>query len=682
MQRKLNLWIAAAAMAVNCSAIASELTTAPGGVPAAGDAALHTDWMDKSADPLRDFFQYANGSFVRDNPVPPAYSSWGQFQILNQKNQDFIHQLLEAAALEKHASPGSESQKIGDFYASGMDESAVERAGIEPLKGEFARIDALKTPADLTAMLAHLQLIGVDALFGIGQMQDFADSTQVIGVVQQGGLGLPDRDYYLKDEPKFAAIRQAYEAHITRMLVLLGDAEAVAKTAAHEVMGLETRLATASMPSEDQRDPHAIYNMRDLAALAKAAPAIDWPKYLRAAGAPPVAQLNMAMPKFFVAASHEIETTPVPQWQHYLRWQLAHAYAPFLSKAFVEENFKLAQTVSGTKELLPRWRRVLSTEDSVLGFAVGHEYVQRRFPPEARAQVLEILHGVRGALRTDIQTLPWMGEATRAKALQKLDLIEERIGYPDVWRDYAKFKVDRGFYALNVMRGRVFDSERELAKIGKPVDRSEWGMVPQIINAYYDPSMNNINFPAGILQPPFFDPKAPAAFNYGAIGAVIGHEITHGFDDQGSQFDGHGNLVNWWSKEDGERFQSGVSCIADQYSAYVVDGDMHLKGKLVTGEAIADLGGVLLAYRAFQASPGYGTAPKVGGYTADQQFFLSFSRFWAESIRPEQARMYAATDPHPPARFRVDGTVANVPQFVPVFGGPPSGADPKRCVIW
>ena len=675
MRRIASLGMAAAAAAV--LTVVSAAGEAPGAV-----GALHAEWMDKGVDPLQDFYLYANGQFLRDNPVPPAYSSWGQFQILDQKNQDFIHELLQAAAADKAALAGTEERKIGDFYASGMDEAAVEKAGIAALNGEFARIAAIGSPADLTAALAHLQSIGVDAAFGIGQMQDYSDSTQVIAIVAQGGLGLPDRDYYLKDDPKFAAIRKSYEEHIARMFVLLGDSGAVAVGEAHDVMALETRLAAVSMPTEDQRNPHAIYNIRDLRALAKEAPAIDWPRYLAVSGAPRVTQLNLAMPGYFAGLSHEIGTTPIPQWRNYLRWQLAHGMAPYLPSAFVDENFKYVQLVSGSKELLPRWRRVLRVENGAIGFAVGHEYVKRRFPPEARAQVLEILHDVRAALQEDIKTLPWMSEDTRVKALEKLSLIEERIGYPDVWRDYSKLKIDRGPYVLNVLRANAFENARQLAKIGKPVDRTEWGMVPQMINAYYGSSMNNINFPAGILQPPFFDPNAPAAFNYGAIGAVIGHEITHGFDDRGSQFDGHGNLVNWWSKEDGEKFHAGVQCVIDQYSSYAVDGDLHLKGKLVTGEAIADLGGLLLAYRAYEASAARAGAPTVDGYTPEQQFFLGYSRFWGENVRPEQARLWATSDPHPPSNFRVNGTLANVPQFAQAFGAPVAAADPKRCVIW
>jgi putative endopeptidase len=672
------LMLGAAAAAVGTTHLARADEPVPA-APAANEAALHLDWMDRSVDPLQDFYRYANGGFMRSNPIPPAYSVWGTVQILDQQNQEYIHELLQAAAANPAAVRGSDEQKIGDFYASGMDEAGVEKAGIAPLRDEFRRIAALRRPAALTAELARLQHIGVGAAFDIGQMQDFGDSTQVIAVVQQGGLGLPDRDYYLKDDARYAAIRKAYQEHIARMFVLLGDAPARAASAAADVMALETRLATASMPVEARRDPHAIYNMRDLAALAHEVPAIDWRRYLRESGVPQVTRLNLAMPGFFAALSHEMQSTPIAVWRDYLRWQLLHRCAPYLPNAYVQENFRLAQAVRGTQELLPRWRRVLRAEDGALGFAVGHEYVRRRFPPEARAQVLEILHGIRTALRDDLKALPWMGEATRARALEKLALIEERIGYPDAWRDYSRLAIDRGPYVLNVLRANAFDDARELAKIGKPPDRSEWAMVPQIVNAYYDPSMNNINFPAGILQPPFFDAAAPAAFNYGAIGSIIGHEITHGFDDEGSQFDGHGNLVNWWSREDGEKFQAGVSCIAEQFSGYTVDGDMHLKGRLVTGEAIADLGGLLLALRAYHASPAYAAAQDIAGFTPQQQFFLGFAHAWGENVRPEQARMWAAADPHPPNHNRVNGTVANVADFAEAFGGAPAGG---RCVIW
>jgi putative endopeptidase len=645
-------------------------------------AFVHADWLDTRVDPRQDFYHYANGGFLKANPIPDAYTAWGQFRILNEQNQAVIHEFLEIAAKDATLAPGSELRKLGDFYASGMDEAGIDKAGLAPLKAELNQINAIASRADLGRAIAHLQGIGVNAAFSTGQMQDFTDSTVVVGVLEQGGLGLPDRDYYLRDDAKYAAARKAYQAHIGRMLELLGDKPAQAQRSAQAIFQLETRLARASMPVEQQRDPHAIYHMTSIDELGQAVPAIDWLPFLRAVGAPPMQRLNLAMPDFFKALSKEITKQNLPLWRNYLRWHLVHAFAANLPKAFVDENFKLAQQISGAKEMLPRWRRVIAAENGAMGFAIGHEYVNRRFPPEARAQVLEILHGVRAALQDDIDQLAWMSAATRAKALEKLALIEERIGYPDVWRDYTALKVDRGSYVLNVIRANEFERARQLGKIGKPVDRSEWAMTPQLVNAYYDPSMNNINFPAGILQPPFFDLGRPAAYNYGAIGAVIGHEITHGFDDEGSQFDGHGNLSNWWAPEDATKFKAGVNCIAEQYSAYTVDGGLHVKGNLVTGESIADLGGVLLALRAFHASPSYAQAKAEGGYTPDQQFFLGFGWIWAQNTRPEQERVWATTDPHPPNNFRILGTLANVPQFLAAFGAPAGTPMPGKCVIW
>jgi putative endopeptidase len=646
-------------------------------------ATLHLDWIDHGVDPAQDFFRFANGAWLRDNPIPAEYSGWGVDRILMRQNQDFIRQLLESAAAGG-AAPGSEERKIGDFYASGMDEAAIEQAGLEPLRPELERIAALSHRSELAAELAHLQRIGVDAVFGLGQMQDFKDSSQVIGYATQGGLGLPDRDYYLKRDRKFAGIRREYLAHLRRSFGLLGDTPAAAAREARTVLAFETRLARASMPAEQQRDPRAIYHPMDRAALARAAPALDWAVYLDAAGLPQLQSLNLAMPHFFAAASRELRRTPLADWRCYLRWHLAEAFSPYLSKAFVDEAFRLTQVLQGTKEQLPRWRRVANAEDRALGFAVGHLYVQQKFPPEARQQVLDILHGIRAALRDDLRSLPWLSEATRARALEKEQLIEERIGYPDAWRDYSSLVVDRGSWVLNVLRANAFASARELAKIGKPVDRKDWDMTPQEVNAYYDPSMNNINFPAGILQPPYFDPAAPAAVNYGAIGAVIGHEITHGFDDEGSQFDGRGNLSDWWTAADKQRFQAGVDCIADQFSQYTVDGGLHVKGKLVTGEAIADLGGLLLALRAFQASPGAAEAPAIGGYTPLQQLFISYGHSWADIDRPEQAREYAVSNPHPIAEFRVNGILANVAAFREAFKVPADSplVKPDACVIW
>jgi len=664
---------------VACCALLAPLARAE--VPTAPDF-IHPSWLDTSVDPLKDFYNYANGGFLKANEIPPAYPMWGHTMILNEDNNAFVRKVLEAAAADHTAPAGSELRKLGDFYASGVDEAAVNKAGITPLRVELQHIAALRSTKQLPALLAHLQSIGVNAAFGVGQMQDFTDSTQVIAAIDQAGLGLPDRDYYLKDDARFAAIREFYQGHVARMLEKLGVPASQSKARAAAVFELEKKLAQASMPVEQRRDPHAIYHMTDVAALGNVAPGFDWPAYLQAVGVPPVQRVNVQVPGFFAELSRLYVQVPLATWRDYLDWQLVHGFAAYLSQDLVDENFHYAQQILGTKELRPRWRRVLGTVQGAMGFAVGREYVKQRFTPEAKAQVLEILHGVRAALKDDLETLAWMTPATRAKALEKLSLIEERIGYPDKWRDYSGLQVLHGSYALNVMHANAFENARQLAKIGKPVDRFEWDMYPQEVNAYYDPSMNSINFPAGILQPPFFDATRPAAFNYGAIGAVIGHEITHGFDDEGSQFDGHGNLADWWAPEDKEHFKAGVKCIADLYSSFTIDDGLHLKGELVSGESIADLGGVLLAHRAFQASPGYAKAQSYGGYTPEQQFFLGFGWFWADSMRPEFQRMLATSDPHPPSNYRTIGTLQNVPDFAKAFGPPGTPPVPPRCVVW
>ena len=661
---------------------AGELPTS--GAIVTGSDGLNLDWLDRSVNPAQNFFGYANGGWQKANPIPPAYSRWGTFNILQNENEDAIHKVLEDAAKNTQAQPGSDLQKIGAFYFSGMDEAAINQAGSKPLDPELDRINNITNLKQLQTEIAHLQMIGVDALFGMGEMQDFRDSTKVIGVVGQGGLGLPNRDYYLKKDPKFAKIREVYIQHIASSLELLGDTKDNAAREAGIVMDIETNLAKASMSLVEQRDPHAIYNVMNLVQLEKATPNFSWQDYFADVGHPELKSINLAMPKFFKAMGMQLASVPLSNWKAYLRWQLVDAFSPYLSQPFVDENFKMQSALTGSKELLPRWKRVTKAENNALGFAVGKAYVEMKFPPSSKAAVLEILHGIRAALNSDLKTIYWMGPDTRKAAIKKLDLMGERIGYPDKWRDYSALDINRGPYVLNVMRSNEFENNRELNKIGKPVDKNEWGMTPQTVNAYYDPSMNNINFPAGILQPPFFDPNAPMAVNYGAIGFVMGHETTHGFDDQGSQFDGHGNLKNWWTKADKRKFDKNVKCIADQFSAYTVDGDLHVQGKLVTGEAIADLGGLKLAWRAFHASPYYKEAKTIDGFTPDQQFFLGAAHVWAQNIRPEEARRLVTVDPHPPAMYRVNGTMANLPQFQQAYHVPKNSPMVNKhiCVIW
>ncbi|ARG98654.1 M13 family metallopeptidase [Legionella micdadei] len=646
--------------------------------------ALHLDWLDTSASPTTDFFAYANGTWQKKNPIPPEYATWGSFNILQEKVQDRIHQMLIAAANNKNAAPGSIEQKVGDFYFSGMDEESINKLGIEPLLSEFQRIAAINNLADLQQVITHLQLIGVDALFSFGSMQDFKNSQEMIGAAGQGGLGLPDRDYYLKEDKKFQQIRAAYVQHIGKMFELLGDKPDQATKEAATVMNIETILAKASMSQIEQRDPNAVYHMMDLQQLEQVTPNFSWSQYLSALGQPSIKHINLTTPEFFKVMNTQLQAIPLADWKTYLRWHLIDAFASYLSKPFVDQNFKMVSALTGTKKLLPRWKRVVNTENGALGFAIGKLYVEKYFPPASKQAALEILHDIRQALKQDLQTLSWMTPETRQAALKKLALMEDRVGYPDKWWDYSTLKVDRGPYVLNVIRANEFLNKRDLNKIGKPVDRSEWAMPPQTINAYYDPSMNNLNIPAGILQPPFFDPSAPAAVNYGAIGFVMGHEMTHGFDDQGAKFDGHGNLKNWWTEADLKKFQAATNCIVEQFSKYKVDGDLPVQGKLVVGEATADLGGLTLAYHAFHNSKYYKEAKTINSITPDQQFFLGTAHVWASNIRPEQVRNLVTTDPHPPMIYRVNGTLSNMPQFQAAFSVPDKSimVNATRCVIW
>ncbi|MFA6302090.1 MAG: M13 family metallopeptidase [Legionella sp.] len=645
---------------------------------------LHLDWMNPAIKPDQDFYAYANGTWQKNNPIPADYSSWGSFNIVNEKVQKQIHELVLQAAENTKAKPGSIEQKVGDFYYSGMDEARINQLGISPLAKEFAAIEAINSLADLEKYLPHLHNIGVDALFNFGSMQDFKDSEQMIAAAMQGGLGLPDRDYYLKDDEKFKQIRKEYVAHISKMFQLLGDSPDKAAKAAQTIMAIETKLAQASMTQVQQRDPHAIYHIMSLKQLDEQTPNFSWSEYVAGRGVSNMQSMNLAMPDFFKALDRELKQIPIEDWKTYLRWHVLDDYASFLSKPFVDQNFKMVSALSGTEKILPRWKRVIGVENGALGFAIGKMYVDKYFSPKAKQEVLEMLQNIRAELSEDIATLAWMTPETRKAALKKLNKMEERVGYPTKWWDYSTLKIDRNAYVENIMRANEFLSKRDLDKIGKPVDRSEWGMTPQTINAYYDASMNSINMPAGILQPPFFDPNAPMAVNYGSIGFVMGHEMTHGFDDQGAQFDAHGNLKNWWTPGDLSKFNAATQCIVDQFSNYTVDGGMHVQGKLVVGEATADLGGITLAYKAFHRSKDFKNAKTINGLTPDQQFFLGTAHVWATNIRPKQIQNQVTTDPHPPAQYRVNGSLANIPQFKAAFGISEDSpmVNKKQCVIW
>ncbi|HWC66381.1 MAG TPA: M13 family metallopeptidase, partial [Thermoanaerobaculia bacterium] len=551
--------------------------------------------------PCRDFYTYADGGWLKANPIPPAYSRWGSFSVLGDRNREVLKTILEAAAAKKGAE-GSDEQKIGDFYAACMDEAKIESEGAKPIAPELERIAKIADRAGLEAEVARLHEEGVPALFAFGSQQDKKNSEEVIAGAFQGGIGMPDRDYYVKDDDKTKAIREKYVAHVAKMLELLGDDPAKAADEAKTVLAIETRLAKASMTRVERRDPDATYHRMSVADLQKLTPNFAWNAYLRDVDAPP-SVVNVAQPAFFEAMSRDLAEVPLGDWKTYLRFHLVSAAAPTLSSKFVDEDFDFhGRVLNGTKELLPRWKRCVNATDDELGFALGKKFVEKNFPPESKSRADELVKNLIAALHDDLETLPWMGEATRKAALEKLAAFTPKIGYPDEWRDYSAYRVGRESYAANVAAGDAFEFHRQLAKIGKPVDRKEWGMTPPTVNAYYNPLKNEIVFPAGILQPPFFDGKADDAVNYGAIGAVIGHEMTHGFDDQGRKFDAHGNLREWWSADDAKNYEKRAACVEKQFDAYEVQPGLHENGKLVLGESIADLGGLTIAWRAFQKS--------------------------------------------------------------------------------
>jgi len=640
--------------------------------------------MDTSVSACRDFNVYGNGAWIKANAVPADQSEWDSFAILDLQNRENLHKVLEKVSKASNA-PGSDDQKIGDFYSTCMDEAAVEAQGVKPLNPEFEAIDRIASVADLQTEIARLQMIGVNAVFNFGSDQDRKNASEVIAGAYQGGLGLPDRDYYLKTDDDSKKLRDQYVAHVTKMFGLLGDDPAKAAENAKAVMALETRMAEASMTRVDRRDPDKTYHRQTLTEIAKLTPNFSWTAYLKNVGAPSVVAINVGQPKYFEAVDKELAATPLPVWKTYLRWQLIHSAAPSLSKKFVDEDFDFyGKTLQGTPENEVRWKRCVSATDQAIGFALGKAYVRDYFPPEAKARADAMVKNLIAALRADLTTLPWMGETTRRAALAKLDAFDPKIGYPDKWRDYSALTIDRGPYVLNVQRATDFENRRDLAKIGKPVDRTEWGMSPPTVNAYYNPQKNEIVFPAGIRQPPFFDPKADDAVNYGAMGAVIGHEMTHGFDDQGRKFDGQGNMREWWTPEDLKNYEARSKCIEDQYASYAYEGQ-NLNGKLVLGEATADLGGLAIAYRAYQMSrAGKPPVAPIDGLTDDQRLFLAWARVWAANVRPEFAKLLINTNPHPLDQFRVIGPPSTLPEFAKAFGC--KAGDPMvrkdQCQIW
>lgn len=641
--------------------------------------------LDKTCKPCDDFYQFAMGGWMKSNPIPPEYSNWGTFTQLADKNQQNLRQILDAAALAKVVA-GSNEQKIGDFYASCMDTTAIDVAGMRPIEPELAHIAEIKNVSDLQAEAKRLHSRGVGALFRFNSNQDAKDSTQVIGGASQGGLGLPEREYYLKEDDKSKQLREAYTKHVAKMFELLGDPGEQSAAEAATILKIETALANASMKNTDLRDPDKTYHKMTLANLKTLTPNFSWEAYFKAAGHPDLKEINVGQPDFFRALDAQLTATPIDDWKTYLRWHLVNAAAPGLPEKFVAEDFDFrGKTLTGAKEIQPRWKRCVQATDRELGEALGQVYVQKYFPPAAKVRALDMVHNLIAALRDDLSTLPWMGPETRAQASAKLEAFAVKIGYTDKWRDYSALKIDRRSYAENQLRGAEFDFARRLNKIGKPVDRTEWGMTPPTVNAYNNSSMNEIVFPAGIMQPPFYDPKTDDAVNYGGMGAVIGHEITHGFDDHGSKFDSNGNLKDWWSPEDLKNFKARAACVSDQFDAYVVDDDLHENGKLVLGESIADLGGLTIAYAAYEKSlAGKPRPPDKDGFTPEQRFFLGWAQVWESNLRPEFAQLQAKTNEHPLPRFRIDGPLSNMDLFARAYSCKAGDAmiRTERCKIW
>ena len=646
------------------------------------EPALDVTSMDRSVDPCVDFFAYSCGGWIKKNPIPPDQSSWDTYSKMEDENRIRLRGILEAASAAD-ASRTAVTQKIGDYYASCSDEKGIEAKGAEPLKTGLERIDKIRSKAEIAGVAATM--IDDNVLFDFGSIQDFRDANQVIAATDQGGLGLPDRDYYLKDDAKSEELRKGYLAHVEKMFELLGDKPEAAAAEAQIVMRIETALAKGSMTRVERRDPKALDHKMTSAELEKMSPEFQWQVYFSKIGMASLGSLNVAVPAFVKAMNEEIAKENLADWKTYLRWHLVHAYAPHLSSAFLNEDFAFyGKTLQGQQELKPRWKRCTEDVDGDLGEALGQAYVEKYFSADAKEKALKMVKEIQAAMEQDINSLTWMSPATKQQALVKLHGMANKIGYPDKWRDYSKLEIVRGDEVGNVERARQFEFNRQLAKIGKPVDRGEWDMTPPTVNAYYNPQMNDINFPAGVLQPPAYDPNSDAAPNYGDTGGTIGHELTHGFDDEGRQFDAQGNLRDWWTADDEKEFVKRDSCISDQYSTYTIIDDIKINGKLTLGEDTADLGGLILAYMAWQQDTKGQKLEPIEGLTPEQRFFIGYGQSWCGQTRDETKRLRATVDPHSPEKYRTNGVVSNMPEFQEAFqckAGTPM-VNQNRCRVW
>jgi len=647
---------------------------------------LEPAFMDRDVDPCVDFYAYSCGNWTKLNPIPPDKTSWSVYGKAYNDNQQYLWGILDAASKPDPSRDGNQ-QRIGDYFAACMDVDAIDRAGVKPIQAELEAIAALPSKAGIAGLMGQMQrgIAGSRMLFGYTADQDPGDATQVIAFAYAGGLGLPDRDYYFKEDAKSAELRQKYVAHVARSFELLGDPAETAAEEAATVMRIETALADASLTRVEKRDPHKIYHRMQVAELEKISPSFGWADYLSALGAPGGGAVNVTEPKFFERVEKLLGEESLANWKTYLRWHLVQSASSALSEPFRQANFDFyLATLRGAKEMPPRWQTCVSGVDRDLGEALGQVFVEKNFTKATRAATEKMVALIEQSMEERIAALDWMSDATKQQALGKLHAMRNKIGYPAHWRDYSKLEIRRDGYFGNLVRASAFEASRQFAKIGKPVDRDEWGMTPPTVNAYYNPLMNDINFPAGVLMPPLYDPKMDDAPNYGNTGSTIGHELTHGFDDEGRQFDADGNLKDWWTEADAKAFEERASCVVDQYAQYPVIDDIKINSKLTEGEDIADLGGTILAWEAWKkATAGQQLEPR-DGLTPDQRFFVGFAQWVCNEIRPESLRLRAATDPHSPGRWRINGVVANMPEFAAAFSckqGQPMVRD-KVCKIW
>jgi putative endopeptidase len=643
--------------------------------------------LDRRAEPCDDFYEFANGTWRANNPIPPSQTRWSKRWQAGETSKDKLHDILETAVADQTARKGSNEQIIGDYYGACMDESRANARGLEPLKPWFAKIDGAQNMASLQEVMVDLQDTIVNAPFAFESRQDLHKPSWVLADISASGLSLPDRDYYLKPEAPFKEAREKYIEHVTAMFKLAGWDQKSAAAAAQTVMGMETKFAEASLDNVALRDPASVDHNTTFAQLQAMSPHVDWVAYFKHMNILTDVDMNVDQPKFMQEVERQLQQTPLAHWKIYLKWRLLNSVAGSLSAPFVDEDFAFnGKYLSGTTEIKPRWKRCVESTDQLFGEALGQKYVEKYFPPAAKARMQEMVRNLLTAMRDDILSRPWMSDDTKEKAMAKIATFNLKVGYPDKWKDYSHVEIRRDAFFEDMVAGRKFVELDDRMQIGKPVDRDRWGMTPPTSNAYYRASLNEIVFPAGILQPPAFDMNATDAVNYGAIGVVIGHEISHGFDDQGAKFDFLGRFRNWWTDADLKDFQARAACVVDQFDHYYIDKDVHHNGKLVLGESIGDLGGAKIAYLAFEKSREGKPRPEIDGFTQEQQFFISWGQWRGDETRPETQRLMIQTDEHPVAKFRVIGPLSNLPQFQQAWSckadSPMVRPAERRCDLW